>query len=96
LVKTQRSAGLHARGSLGVLLHCSPITFYRSTTYNAGVEKHLNVVLVPVLQGREVQQRLVQQRQKAAARAVNAKASRNVSKSKGKKARKTAAAMADW
>ncbi|WIA29736.1 hypothetical protein OEZ86_012214 [Tetradesmus obliquus] len=46
--------------------------------------------------GREVQQRLVQQRQKAAARAVNLKASRNVSKAKDKKARKTAAAMADW
>ncbi|KAF6256260.1 Serine/threonine-protein kinase RIO2 [Scenedesmus sp. NREL 46B-D3] len=46
--------------------------------------------------GREVQLRLVQQRQKAEARAVNVKASRNVSKAKGKKARKTAAAMADW
>lgn len=46
--------------------------------------------------GREVQQRLVQQRQKAAARAVNLKASRNVSKAKDKKSRKTAAAMADW
>jgi hypothetical protein len=59
---------------------------------------HFSSVLLPVLmlQGREVQLRLVQQRQKAAARAVNAKASRNVSKAKGKKARKTAAAMADW
>jgi hypothetical protein len=56
------------------------------------------LLLLPLLllQGREVQLRLVQQRQKAAARAVNAKASRNVSKAKGKKARKTAAAMADW
>ncbi|KAF8073207.1 rio2 [Scenedesmus sp. PABB004] len=46
--------------------------------------------------GREVQQRLVAQRQRAAARAAAVKASRNVSKAKGKKAKKTAAAMADW
>ena len=39
---------------------------------------------------------MVAQRQKAAGRAVAAKATRNVSKAKGKKAKKTAAAMADW
>jgi hypothetical protein len=55
-----------------------------------------SLLLAVLLQGREVQLRLVQQRQKAAARAINAKASRNVSKAKGKKAKKTAAAMADW
>lgn len=48
------------------------------------------------LQGREVQQRLVAQRQKAAARAFAAKATRNVSKARGKKAKATAAALAEW
>lgn len=39
---------------------------------------------------------MVAQRQKAAARVVAAKATRNVSKSKGKKARATASALSDW
>jgi hypothetical protein len=48
------------------------------------------------MQGREVQQRLVAQRQKAAARAFAAKTSRNVTKARGKKAKETAAAIAEW
>lgn len=47
-------------------------------------------------QGREVQQRLVAQRQKAAARAFAAKTTRNVSKARGKKAKATASALAEW
>lgn len=43
-----------------------------------------------------MQQRLVAQRQKAAARAFAAKATRNVSKARGKKAKATAAALAEW
>eukprot|EP00877_Chromochloris_zofingiensis_P006501 jgi/Chrzof1/2103/Cz11g02250.t1 len=44
----------------------------------------------------EVQQRLVQQRKKAGRKDVFVKASRNVSKARGKKAKKAAAAAADW
>jgi hypothetical protein len=54
-----------------------------------------NVVCVG-LQGREVQQRLVAQRQRAAARAFAAKTTRNVSKARGKKAKATASALAEW
>jgi hypothetical protein len=51
---------------------------------------------VVVLQSREVQQRIVAQRQRAAAAVRAAKAGKNVSKARGKKAQQTAAALREW
>lgn len=56
----------------------------------------VHVCAVCCVQGREVQQRLVAQRQKSAARAFAAKTTRNVSKARGKKAKDTKSALAEW
>ena len=55
-----------------------------------------SVLCDALLQGREVQQRLVAQRQRAVAKASMARATRNVSKARGKHAKKAAAALSEW
>jgi hypothetical protein len=51
---------------------------------------------VRALQGREVQQRIVAQRQRATAKAGAAKSSRNVTKARGRKDKEAKAAIAEW